>query len=70
MMFQCLYYECPYNGSNWVQIEVVLSVVYNITNSSWHFVPNDSLWTGLSTQNIIWTEANGPVCNPKNIIWT
>jgi len=25
------------------------SIDYNIANSSWHFWPNDSLWTGLST---------------------
>ena len=24
------------------------SIEYNITNSSWHFGPNGSLWTGLS----------------------
>jgi len=23
-------------------------IEYNITNSSWHFGPNGSLWTGLS----------------------
>ena len=24
------------------------SIEYNITNSSWHFGPNGSLWTGMS----------------------
>jgi hypothetical protein len=33
-------------------------IEYNITNSSWHFGPNGSLWTGLSPPNIIWTSAS------------
>ena len=42
-------------------------IEYNITNSSWHFGPIGSLWTGLSpAQNCIWTSASHRPCN---ILW-
>ena len=29
------------------------SIEYNIANSSWHFGPNGSLWTGLSLTKVV-----------------
>ena len=42
--FFCLRYTITKNMSS----DRFASIEYNITNSSWHFGPNGSLWTGLS----------------------